>query len=93
MQEQSKAFAARLLRECGPDPARQVERAYRLALCRPPTSAERAALVQFLAREAEGIAREGAGGKSPAGPDGPRFRALVQACRVIFNLNEFVYPD
>ena len=38
----SDAFAARLVREAGPDAGRQVERAYRLALGRGPEPDERA---------------------------------------------------
>ena len=67
---QARHLAARLVAEAGADPGRQVERLYRLALCRPPTDSERAALVQFL-----------------------RSESLEQACRVVLNLNEFVYPD
>jgi hypothetical protein len=73
---QARHLADRLVREAGRDPARQIERAYLLTLCRPPTERERAELLQFLRREAD------------AGPG-----ALVQMCRVILNLNEFVYPD
>src|SRR5207302_2098468 len=40
MQEQSKAFATRLLRECGPSVDKQIDRAYRLSLGRPPRDAE-----------------------------------------------------
>src|SRR5207244_9731660 len=36
MQEQSKAFAGRLLRECREGADRQVELAYQVALARPP---------------------------------------------------------
>ena len=34
---QAKHFAERLRKEAGDDADRQIERAYRLALCRPPT--------------------------------------------------------
>src|SRR5205085_1688405 len=49
---QAKHFAERLRQEAGDDPERQIERAYRLALCRPPTAAERRALCEFLQRQA-----------------------------------------
>jgi hypothetical protein len=76
---QARYLARRLEGEAGADPARQIEHAYRLALCRPPSPRERAALLAFLEREAE---------------DGANPRAArEQMCRVIFNLNEFVYPD
>jgi hypothetical protein len=67
---QARHLAGRLAREAGPDPGAQVDLAYRLALCRPPTAAERDALLDFL--------RQG---------------SREQMCRVLFNLNEFVYPD
>ena len=69
--QQAKYFAERLEREAGPDLGRQIDLAYRLALCRPSTQRERRRLLDF--------AKE---------PD-----ARAQMCRVILNLNEFVYPD
>ena len=53
LQEQSKALAARLLRECGPDTDRQIDRAYRLALARPPRPAELATARAFLRTPAD----------------------------------------
>jgi hypothetical protein len=44
------AFAARLAREVGPDPAPQVERAYRLAFGRPPDPDERERSVRVVRR-------------------------------------------
>jgi hypothetical protein len=67
---QARHFAARLVREVGDDPGRQIERAYALALCRPPTEQEMTQMREFLREE-----------------------SLEQMCRVIFNLNEFVYAD
>jgi hypothetical protein len=74
---QAEHFAARLRSEAGDDPARQIDLAFRLALARPPTAAEAASLAKFLETEEAAL-----GG-----------RALVQVCRVILNLNEFVYPN
>jgi hypothetical protein len=82
IQEQARHFADRLLRDAGDDTDRQVELAYRLALARPPTERERQVMRLFLQAEAE---------RAP-GPDAMR-TALTQLCRVIFNLNEFVYPE
>jgi hypothetical protein len=73
---QAQHLAERLVREVGMDGDKQIERAYVLALSRPPTATEREAMKVFLRREAEN-------GGDP----------LAQMCRVIFNLNEFVYPD
>jgi hypothetical protein len=79
---QARYFADTLQHKAGNDPTRQIELAYQLALCRPPTAAERSAMLKFLRQE---------GGKV-VGTDGQR-QALVQLCRVILNLNEVVYPD
>ena len=46
----SDAFAARLLRECGPDPALQVDRSYRLAFGRLPHAEERVRAVGVVER-------------------------------------------
>ena len=46
----AKRFAARLRREAGPDPGRQVELAYLLAAGRPPTAKEKAVAMRFLAK-------------------------------------------
>jgi hypothetical protein len=77
--EQARHLAARLEREAGPDPARQVDLAYSLALARPPSARERARLLEFLKRQEKA-------GASPRA-------ARAQVCRVILNLNEFAYPD
>jgi hypothetical protein len=71
---QADHLADRLRREAGNDPARQIELAYLLTLCRPPSPTERAETLEFLS------------GQTGA-------QALPQLCRVLFNLNEFVYPD
>jgi hypothetical protein len=87
---QARHFADRLAREAGDAPAKQVDLAYRLALCRPPTAQERAALLRFLRDEADGQRKEAA---QPLPAGAAERRALRQMCRVIFNLNEFVYTD
>ncbi|MBI1353908.1 MAG: DUF1553 domain-containing protein [Acidobacteria bacterium] len=80
---QARYFAERLVEEVGSDPAAQIDRAFRLALARPPKPEERDALLAFLRSEAE----------AEQAADSPAFEALVQMCRVVFNMNEFVYPD
>jgi hypothetical protein len=47
----AESFARRLVREAGPDPARQVERAYLLAAGRPPTPQELGLAVAFLEKQ------------------------------------------
>lgn len=88
---QSRHLADRLLREAGEDPDRQIERAFRLALCRRPTAEESAALRAYLERESSRIAAESPAGAAARPKSG--HEALVRLCRAIFNLDEFVYPD
>jgi hypothetical protein len=86
---QARHLAQRLQREVGDDTAKQVEHAYLLVLCRPPTATEREAMIQYLRKETESLNQQ-------AGPGQPAERpatALHQACRVLFNLNEFAYTD
>jgi hypothetical protein len=45
---QSALFAARLQRECGQDPRRQIDRAYLLAFSRPPTPQEQHLALTFM---------------------------------------------
>jgi hypothetical protein len=45
--EQARQFAMRLEREAGREPRKQIDLAYRLALCRPPTKTEMATMMQF----------------------------------------------
>jgi hypothetical protein len=90
---QARHLAARMVNEVGDDPEQQIERAYRLVLCRPPSEAERDALLRFLSKETVAVVAERAGRGKPIPSALGRRRALEQMCRVIFNLNEFVYPD
>jgi hypothetical protein len=75
---QAERFAQRLANEGGPDINRHVDLAFRLALSRPPIASEASAMQQFFEREAAATSPQA---------------ALVQLCRVILNLNEFVYPN
>ena len=86
---QARHWARRLVEEAGSDPNRQIERAYRLALARPPTEKERRSLIEFRARESKKLRQE----QPDLLPDEVEHKALVQICRVILNLNEFVYTD
>jgi len=91
--QQARHFANRLVKEAGADAGKQIELAYRLALCRPPTERERQVMLGFLRQETANLLRDA--GK--AGPNleeaAARHRALEQMCRVMFNLDEFVYAD
>jgi hypothetical protein len=48
---------------------------------------------EFLATEAARLMEESAKSPKPLDAETARQKALDQLCRVIFNLNEFVYPD
>jgi mono/diheme cytochrome c family protein len=69
MLNQAEAFAGRLERESSTSAGR-IDRAFLLALGRPPTDEERVALAEYAGRH-----------------------GLAQACRLVFNLNEFVLVD
>ena len=83
--QQARYLAARLRAEAGPDRQAQLTLAYRLALARPPAADELRQMLTFLETE------EAAASESDSG--NAALRALEQAARVIFNMNEFVYVD
>ncbi|MFL2870421.1 MAG: DUF1549 and DUF1553 domain-containing protein [Pirellulaceae bacterium] len=87
---QAEYFAKRLETEAGDGSASQITLAFKLALCREPTATELQVMTDFLATETKKFREEDADGKLATSPE---YRALVQICRVIFNLNEFAYPD
>jgi hypothetical protein len=98
LQEQSRAFAAKLLRDCGPDADRQIDRAYRLALARPPRPGEAATARQFLAEQTDWLrdprhspepVRAPAG--VPDSVDPAAAAALADFCLALLNRNEFLY--
>jgi hypothetical protein len=100
MQEQCRAFAARLLREAGPDNAARVERAYLLALARRPRPAERRAALAFLDDQAD-LLRDrlrsrqpvGVPPGAPPGVDPALAAALADFCLALLNRNEFLYLE
>jgi mono/diheme cytochrome c family protein len=92
--QQATHFARRLHVEAGPDLDAQLTLAWRLSLCRTPTETERAALKQFVADQLAPPTTETTDSTHAAEESHARqIAALVQLCRVLFNLNEFVYTD
>jgi hypothetical protein len=85
--EQARYLADRLVREAGADTGKQIERAFLLALGRPPREDERKSILAFLDRQTRQIASDRPGGKVDA-----RRAALASFCLVLFNANEFFYP-
>jgi hypothetical protein len=91
--QQAGHLATRLAAEAGSDSARQIDLAYRLALCRSPTDTERAAMLDFLRDEATRLPSDAKAAGQPLTDAAARQLALEQVCRVVFNLNEFAYSD
>jgi hypothetical protein len=75
LHEQAALFAGRLAREAKDDAAR-IERAYRLALGRPPTEAEQGSSLEYLIRTRARVGEAA---------------AWESFARVLFRLSEFVY--
>jgi hypothetical protein len=90
---QASHLARRLHDEVGNDPQKQIDRAYCLALCRMPSEKEKIAMLNFLNREADILMKETSSQDQTRARRSAQERALEQMCRVIFNLNEFVYSD
>lgn len=84
---QAGHFAERLVAEGGDTLDERITYAWRLTFCRTPSSRERVAMAAFFADELESALR-GEASSSQA-----ELAALTSLCRVILNLNEFVYPD
>jgi hypothetical protein len=84
--EQSKEFAARILKDAKDD-ATRLKRAYQLALARPPETVELDGGRKFLASVREKLRTDGA---SEDQIEAESWRAMA---RVVFRLNEFVYVD
>jgi cytochrome c553 len=96
------ALADRLAREAGADPSGRVERVYRIALSRPPTTEERTVGVRALAELTRAWAKVG-----PASRAGPRLvplgsrdlqedpggRALATFCHALLNSAAFLTVD
>ena len=85
---QSTRMAARLRRDVGFEPRRQIEHAYRLTLGRNPTTAEEEISLAFLDRQ-----RKRLRGLSGETESADARVALARFCRLLMNLNEFVYID
>jgi Protein of unknown function (DUF1553) len=56
LEQQAAAFAGRLVREVGHSPAKQIDRAYQLAVIREPTAREREIALAFLSRQSAAFA-------------------------------------
>jgi hypothetical protein len=93
---QAQEFAGRLVREAGDNPAGWVDRAWRIALGRPPSADEKKDALQLLDRLAASSpqARPLEGPPADLAKLAPaRAAALAKLCLTVFNLNEFVFVD
>lgn len=88
MQEAARQFARRLIADAADAPAR-IELAYQLALARPPSEAERVAVLAFLSKQAQQIRADLAA--AGQGADEADRSALEAFCLVLLNANEFAY--
>jgi hypothetical protein len=89
--EQSRHFASRLVGLAGKRCEDQVNRAFELALGRPPDADELRAALDFLEKQAAQIQRDAK--ESPTGAGDARQKALEALCLVVLNTNEFVYHN
>ena len=87
----ARAFAARVVREAGDVPERQVRRAIWLALSREPDKEEMAVGLSLLAKHTGKHTQ--ATINAPGQGESPAYAALTDLCRMLFNVNEFVYVD
>ena len=94
--QQARELAARVVRKGGEGPASWVERAWNLALSRPPLEQEKLeALELFHSLASRKVEPKGhselpaALAKLPA----TQAEALTKVCMTLFNLNEFIYID
>ena len=95
MNDQARAFAVRLQRECGEDTDAQVRRAYLLALGRPATKQEIAQAKSFLAHQVGIVRGESAVQRQNAAGDRTKITAVALAdfCLALLNCNEFLYVN
>jgi hypothetical protein len=91
---QSMHMAARIVQEVGEDPAAQVDRAWRVALGRPPTGEEAAsALELFEELQANSPTPLGNPPEALQSVAPSQAQALTKLCLALFNLSEFAFVD
>jgi hypothetical protein len=101
----SASFAERVLKEAGTDPEKQVERAYRIALSRPPSVEERRASLDTIQKlrslQGSAVATDGVSqvtAKPASNHDGVVLEdapssALGEFCHTLINSAAFLYID
>jgi len=88
------------LNDSGLSAEQQVDRAYRLALSRPPNESEKNAVLAFLQQQSsllnERLARNEkvpVPEKVPSGVEPARAAAFIDFCHALLNSNEFLYVN
>jgi Protein of unknown function (DUF1553)/Protein of unknown function (DUF1549) len=87
--QQARHFATRLLAEVGQAARAQIERAFELALCRPPRPEELNNAMDFLVSQQQQIEADAQAAKLNISE--ARQKALEAFCLVLLNTNEFFY--
>ena len=98
---EARYFAERVQKEAGDDGAKQIDFAYRIALVRLPTAAQKTVALEFLAKQKRlylNGGKSGATAKTASAPDANAEKkaaldALSDFCHVLINTNEFLYMD
>jgi hypothetical protein len=93
VQEQARHFASRLVAEVGQAANDQVERAFDIALGRPPRPEESRASLAFLETQERQIQADAAIAQDNLPAGAARRKALEAFCLVVLNMNEFVYNN
>jgi len=99
--DQAARFAQRLQKEAGDDPARQIARAWQLALSRSPGESELTNAQDFFSRQVDYLKtipepkeeKPAKGEKPKPVKPTPELQALTDLCQALLSSNEFLYVD
>ena len=92
IRELAASLAARVKREAGLEPRRQIDRVYLIALSRPPTEEERKISLDKLTQLTAAWSRNVASTAVPREQDAG-MRALFTFCHTVLNTAAFIYVD
>lgn len=95
VQERSQDFARRIIAQAGVDRNAQVQLAWQLAFCQPPSDEQLASALDFIERETK-VFSDSSEAKSLAKEDKsrtPALLALSSFCQTLLSSNRFLYID